>query len=54
MKSDRVFKRQMEQAGSVAGEAEKTIGNRRFSRMTALSLKGLEGFGVLMHRVEPG
>ena len=53
VKSDRVFKRQMEQAGIVAGEAEKTIGNRRFSRMTALSLKGLEGFGVLMHRVEP-
>lgn len=54
VKSDRVFKRQMEQAGVVVGEAEKTIGNRRFNRMSALSLKGLEGFGVQLHRVEPG
>ena len=54
VKSDRVFKRQMEQAGIVVGEAEKTIGNRRFNRMSALSLAGLEGFGVQMHRVEPG
>lgn len=50
VKSDRVFKSQMEHAGVVAGEAEKTIGNRRYNRMSAVSLARLVEFGVEMHR----
>lgn len=52
VKSDRVFKEQMEQAGVIVGEAEKTIGNRRYSRMAALSLERLLEFGVDVHRPE--
>lgn len=52
VKSDRVFKQQMEHAEVVVGEAEKTIGNRRYSRMAAISLARLEEFGVMVHRPE--
>lgn len=50
VKSDRVFKQQMDHAGIIIGEAEKTIGNRRYSRMSAISLAKLEEFGVMVHR----
>ena len=54
VKSDRVFKKQMEHAGVIVGEVERTIGNtmvrRRYSRLAAVSLAKLEGFGVLLHR----
>lgn len=50
VKSDRVFKQQMEHAGVIVGESEKTIGNRRYNRMAAVSLARLEGFGVFVHR----
>lgn len=56
VKSDRVFKRQMSQAGVLAGEAERTIGSnlgkKRYSRLSAISLGKLEGFGVFVHRPE--
>lgn len=52
VKSDRVFKKQMEEAGVIVGESEKTIGNRRYSRMAALSLTELEKFGISLHRQE--
>lgn len=52
VKSDRVFKKQMTQAGVILGEAEKTIGGRRYTRMAAVSLARLEEFGVFVHRVE--
>lgn len=54
VKSDRVFKKQMEHAGVIVGEVERTIGNtmvrRRYSRLAAVSLTKLEGFGVYVHR----
>jgi hypothetical protein len=50
VKSDRVFKKQMEHAGVIAGEVERTIGNKRYSRLAAISLEKLEGFGVFVHR----
>lgn len=52
VKSDRVFKQQMEEAGVILGEAEKTIGSKRYSRMAAVSLEKLDGFGVDVHRPE--
>lgn len=52
VKSDRVFKQQMDHAGVIVGEAEKTIGNRRYNRMAAVSLARLEEFGVFVHRPE--
>nr|MBL8412758.1 toprim domain-containing protein [Dechloromonas sp.] len=52
VKSDRVFKQQMDHAGVIVGEAEKTIGNRRYSRMAEISLAKLEEFGVMVHRPE--
>lgn len=50
VKSDRVFKKQMDQAGVVLGEVERTVGQRRYSRLVALSLARLEAFGVFVHR----
>lgn len=52
VKSDRVFKKQMQQAGVIVGEGEKTIGNKRYSRMSAISLARLEEFGIFVHRPE--
>jgi Toprim domain/CHC2 zinc finger len=47
VKSDRVFKRQLHQAEVILDEAvERTIGERRISNMTALSLKRLEQYGL--------
>lgn len=50
VKSDRVFKKQMTQAGVILGEAERTVGIKRYSRMVAISLTQLEEFGVYVHR----
>jgi len=50
VKSDRVFKKQMDHAGVIVGEVERTIGNKRYSRLAAVSLAKLEGFGVFVHR----
>lgn len=52
VKSDRIFKQQMEEAGVVIGEAEKTIGGRRYNRMTAISKEKLEEFGIFIHKPE--
>ncbi|MBW7903817.1 MAG: toprim domain-containing protein [Rhodocyclaceae bacterium] len=54
VKSDRVFKQQMEEAGVIIGEAEKTVGARRYSRMAVVSLARLEAFGVDVHRPDGG
>ena len=53
MKSDRIFKQQMEGAEVIVGEAEKTIGNRRYNRMAAISMAKLEEYGVMVHRHVP-
>lgn len=50
VKSDRIFKQQMEGAGVIVGESEKTIGNRRYNRMAAISMAKLEEYGVMVHR----
>lgn len=50
VKSDRVFKKQMDHAGVIRGEVERTVGNKRYSRLAAVSLKALESFGVYVHR----
>lgn len=52
VKSDRVFKRQMKNAGVIIGEMERTVGGKRVPRMTAISLQALEGYGVFVHRPE--
>lgn len=52
VKSDRVFKKQMDHAGVVVGEVERTVGVKRYSRLTAISLARLEGFGVFVGRPE--
>lgn len=52
VKSDRVFKKQMTDAGVIVGEAERTIGHKRYSRLAAVSTARLETFGVLLHRVD--
>jgi hypothetical protein len=52
VKSDRVFKRQLKQAGVVVedgtdnGTVERTINGRRVSNLCAISLGRLEGFGL--------
>ena len=53
VKSDRIFKQQMEGAEVIVGEAEKTIGSRRYSRMAAISMAKLEEYGVMVHRHVP-
>lgn len=50
VKSDRVFKKQMDHAGVIVGEVERTVGNKRYSRLAAVSLSRLEAFGVFVHR----
>jgi len=52
VKSDRVFKKQMGDAGVIVGEAERTIGQKRYSRLAAISTTKLETFGVLLHRID--
>lgn len=55
VKSDRVFKKQMDHAGVIVGEVERTVGNKRYSRLAAVSLSRLEAFGVFVHRPDgPG
>lgn len=55
VKSDRVFKRQLAQAGVIVGDVERTIGTRhamkRVSHLAAISLDQLETFGL--HAVKP-
>lgn len=47
VKSDRVFKRQIKNAGVVVSDTvEKTIGGKRVSHMTAISVKGMEKYGL--------
>jgi hypothetical protein len=47
VKSDRVFKKQLQHAGVILSDAvEKTIGERRVSHMAALSLDRLRAFGL--------
>lgn len=52
VKSDRVFKSQLNHAGVIVGEAEKTIGSKRYPRMAVVSLDKLEQYGISMHRPE--
>lgn len=54
VKSDRVFKKQMQNAGVILGEGERTVGNKRIPRMAAISLARLEEFGVFVHRPDVG
>ncbi|HRH13213.1 MAG TPA: toprim domain-containing protein [Azonexus sp.] len=51
VKSDRVFKRQLAQAGVIVGDVERTINYRRVAHLSALSLEKLETFGL--HAVVP-
>ena len=51
VKSDRVFKRQLTQAGVIVGDVERTIGTRRVAHLSALALDKLEAFGL--HAVVP-
>lgn len=47
VKSDRVFKKQLQQAGVTVGDGhERTINGRRVAHMTALSLHRLAGYGL--------
>lgn len=47
VKSDRVFKKQLQQAGVILDESvERTIGDRRIGHLTALSLSKLEAFSL--------
>lgn len=53
VKSDRVFKKQMTDAGVIVGDGERTIGHKRYSRLAAVSLAKLEEYGVDFHRPAP-
>lgn len=47
VKSDRVFKKQLQQAGVTVGDShERTINGRRVAHMTALSLHSLANYGL--------
>jgi len=46
VKSDRVLKKLLVQAGVVVGECERTIGDKRYSRLSVLSLAVLAAQGV--------
>ena len=46
VKSDRVFKKQMLQAGVIDGDCERTIHNRRISNLQIIPLPKLEQFGL--------
>ncbi len=54
VKSDRIFKKQMDHAGVIVGEVERTVGHKRYSRLAAISLAKLEVFGVFVHRPDEG
>ena len=51
VKSDRVYKRQLKQAGVVWGdknrpECERTVNGRRVAHMTPLNIEALAGYGL--------
>ena len=46
VKSDRVFKKQMQNAGVIEGDCERTIHNRRVSNLQILPLEKLRTFGL--------
>jgi hypothetical protein len=46
VKSDRVFKKQMQHAGVITGDCERTIHNRRISNLQIIPLSKLEQFGL--------
>ncbi len=46
VKSDRVFKKQMENAGLITDTCERTIFNRRVSNLQVIPLAGLKKFGL--------
>lgn len=46
VKSDRVFRKQLAQAGIIIDEVARTIGSRRVQHLAALSLEKMEGYGL--------